>query len=109
MTLGEKIKKLRKQRKMTQQRLATIIGVSASAVGMYEQNRRTPNYKTLKNIAGCLDVPIESLLNDDATEANATDPFAQVRRDQATLHALFYVVQEKLERIDRLLGEHERE
>ena len=54
--LGEKIKQLRKRAGMTQSELASKLGVSSSAVGMYEQDRREPDNKVLSklcDIFGC--------------------------------------------------------
>ena len=45
--VGEKIKELRKSAGMTQAELAEKAGISASAVGMYEQGRREPDGQTI--------------------------------------------------------------
>lgn len=60
--LGEKIRKLRGNN-MTQRELAKRLGISPSAVGMYEQNRREPDLETLKKIADLFDVTLDSLLD----------------------------------------------
>lgn len=60
--LGEKIRKLRGNN-MTQRELAKRLGISPSAVGMYEQNRREPDLDTLKKIADLFDVTLDSLLD----------------------------------------------
>lgn len=41
--LGNKLKKLRLSSSMTRQQLADMLGVTVSAIGMYEQGRRTPS------------------------------------------------------------------
>ncbi len=50
MTLGSKIKQLRKRAGMTQSELAAKLGVSSSAVGMYEQERREPDSRILSKL-----------------------------------------------------------
>ena len=40
---GDILKDLRKQEKLSQAELADILGISKSAVGMYEQNKRSPH------------------------------------------------------------------
>ena len=50
MTLGDKIRQLRKRAQMTQAELAVRLGISASAVGMYEQDRREPDSKILNKL-----------------------------------------------------------
>lgn len=57
-----RIKELRKQCNMNQGELAAKIGVSASAVGMYEQGRREPDTSTLLKIARCFDVSVDYLI-----------------------------------------------
>lgn len=41
--LGNKLRKLRLSSSMTRQQLADMLGVTVSAIGMYEQGRRTPS------------------------------------------------------------------
>lgn len=50
------IRKFRKQKGWTQEKLATVCGVSKSTVGMWEIGERKPDIITLKKIAvifGC--------------------------------------------------------
>ena len=49
--IGLKIKNLRKSRRLTQQDFADKIGVSRSTLSCYEIGQRTPNLKTLQEIA----------------------------------------------------------
>lgn len=51
MEIGNKIKNLRKSRKMTQEDFAAKIGVSRSTLSCYEIGQRTPTLKTLQEIA----------------------------------------------------------
>lgn len=62
---SEKLKYLRKQRGYTQQELADLLGISPSAVGMYEQGRRQPDSHTLYKISRLLSVTVDYLVNDD--------------------------------------------
>ncbi len=47
MSIGSKIKQMRKRAQMTQAQLAEKLGISPSAVGMYEQDRREPDSRIL--------------------------------------------------------------
>jgi transcriptional regulator with XRE-family HTH domain len=51
MTIGSKIKNLRKSRKLTQEDFSKKIGVSRSTLSCYEIGQRTPSLKTLSEIA----------------------------------------------------------
>lgn len=65
---GENLKSLRKKAGYTQQEYAEMLGISASAVGMYEQGRREPDQKLLIKMAQTLGVSVDRLLGDEAEE-----------------------------------------
>ena len=60
--LGARIAALRRSRGMSQGQLAQCLGVSPSAVGMYEQGRREPAAATLVALAACFGVSTDYLL-----------------------------------------------
>lgn len=62
LTIGEKIKKIRKEKGLTQQELADILGVSKATVAMYEINRNQPNLIILKKICLIFDISGNYLL-----------------------------------------------
>ena len=59
---GEILRNLRKEKGLSQAELATILGVSKSTVGMYEQSKRSPHSDDLlMRIAGFFGVTIDYL------------------------------------------------
>lgn len=66
--LGERIRRLRTGARMTQSELAARLGVSASAVGMYEQGRREPPYPVLQKLSELFGVSTDWLLSRDDRE-----------------------------------------
>lgn len=60
---GNKVKNLRKEYNLTQKELAEKLGVSAAAIGLYEQNRRTPDIELIKKIANIFKVSADYLLD----------------------------------------------
>ncbi len=56
------IRAFREWRGLTQEELARRIGSSKSYLSQLETRRRTPGVKTLRRIAGALDVPVEILM-----------------------------------------------
>ena len=60
--LGERIAALRRTRGMSQAELAGRLGISASAMGMYEQGRREPSVQIIIALARELDVSTDFLL-----------------------------------------------
>ena len=59
---ADKLRELRRARNLTQAQLAEQLGVSTSAVGMYEQGRREPDSAMLARMASCLCTSIDNLL-----------------------------------------------
>lgn len=68
MTLGEKIKKLRLDNKMTQSELAEKLYVTRQAITNYERNANMPSIDVLKNIAEIFKVDLDYLLEDKIEE-----------------------------------------
>lgn len=60
--IGNKIKELRKEVGMTQSELAARLGISSSAVGMYEQGRREPDNDMILRLCSVFGVTSDSLL-----------------------------------------------
>ena len=62
---GQKLQIMRKQCNLTQAELASKAGISTSTIGMYEQNRRRPNFQILKKICDILSVQADYLLDEN--------------------------------------------
>lgn len=65
MTFGEKLKKLRTEKHLTQDELAERLYVTRTAVSKWESNRGYPNIDSLKAIAKCFSVTVDELLSSD--------------------------------------------
>lgn len=68
MSLGEKIKKLRKERNMSLEDLAKLLNVSSMTVSRYERDLIEPNLKTLKELSRIFNVSIDYLLDNNTEE-----------------------------------------
>ena len=64
MTVGEKIKLLRKRARMTQAKLAEFLNVTTRSVIYYERNQRNPADDILEKLVELFDVPIDVLRDD---------------------------------------------
>lgn len=60
--LGNRLKNLREEKDLYQKDLAKIFGISAGAIGLYENNRRTPDMELLKEMAEYFNVSTDYLL-----------------------------------------------
>lgn len=63
-TIGENIKQVRKEKRMTQKELGETIGISNTYLSDIEIGRTNPSIKTLKRIAKGLEVSYVELLKD---------------------------------------------
>ncbi|MGX7107308.1 helix-turn-helix domain-containing protein [Hutsoniella sourekii] len=68
MTVGDKIKAIRKERKLTQQELSEIIGLSRNYISELENNKRNLSNDTLTNLANKLGVSKSYLLGESAQD-----------------------------------------
>ncbi|MBC2456165.1 MULTISPECIES: helix-turn-helix domain-containing protein [Clostridium] len=64
--LGDNLKILREEKNLTQAAIAKILNISPSTIGMWEQNRRSPDNDSLKKLADFFDVTIDFLLGKSA-------------------------------------------
>jgi len=60
--IGERIKELRKSRKLTLKQFGIQFGLSESTISQYENENRTPDYEVLKKIADFFEVSTDYLL-----------------------------------------------
>lgn len=63
MNFGEKLKMLRTGQNLTQQQLASRLGVAKSVVSYYESGERYPSYDVLIGIANIFHVTTDYLLD----------------------------------------------
>ena len=66
--VGENIKRIRKSKKRSMERLAAEAGVSRSMLGQIERGEANPSVAILGKLAGALKVPAEVLLENDDFE-----------------------------------------
>ena len=60
--IGDMICKLRKQKELSQSALGKILNLSASAIGMYDQNRRLPDTDTIIKLCSFFSVSADYIL-----------------------------------------------
>lgn len=62
VNMGEKLKQLRVEKKLTQKQIADRIGVAISAISSYESGSRYPSYSILISLAHIFHVSTDYLL-----------------------------------------------
>ena len=72
MEVGERIRKLRKERHLSQVKLAEMAGISQSALSDIESTKVTkkPNVETVKRLAEALNIPTSRLLGESSIQIN---------------------------------------
>lgn len=65
-SFGNRLKKLRRDKNLSQAALGGILGVVQSTIGMYESGQREPDSETLIKIAEFFEVTVDYLIGRDA-------------------------------------------
>lgn len=73
--LGERLTRLRKSRKLTQQQVADMLHLSRGTYAQYEIDRRVPEYATLEKLADFFEVSIDYLVGREGVTQSEADEF----------------------------------
>lgn len=104
MNIGERIKRIRKEKQMTQEAVAERAGVMAVSLSRWENGERDPKFGDVEKVAGALGVTMEELTREEKPgagfrkiidgklydTANARIVFEFRRRYQDPLNPLFF-------------------
>ena len=63
MNIGEEIKKARKQKKMTQKKLAELSGIAEITIRQYEAGNYSPKMEQLQKLSLALQIPVSDLVS----------------------------------------------
>jgi transcriptional regulator with XRE-family HTH domain len=72
MTIGDRIKALRKEQKLTQSDLAAKVDLSYIQIGRYEQQKSKPSSDVVRRLADALGTTADFLMNGDSQTVAAT-------------------------------------
>ena len=102
MDLGKRIYELRKEKKLTREKLGKIIGTSGAIIGRYERNERTPSVEIARKMAQALGVSLDFLVG--STEFQLDTDIIKKIQDIQKLPAedrnhLFYVLDNILQNV----------
>lgn len=89
---SETLASLRKRERLTQAELGTRLGISKSAVSMYERGQRQPELELLEKMADTFRVSVSTLLGraDGAPEGDPElNEYLTVLRDRPEMRMLF--------------------
>ncbi|WP_027631928.1 helix-turn-helix domain-containing protein [Clostridium hydrogeniformans] len=84
MSIGSKIKIIRKENKLTQVELAKKANISRSYLADIENNRYNPSLETLKSLANALGISVNKFFNEEneATETSVNKDILLNKKDE---------------------------
>lgn len=103
MTVGENIKRLRKERGLTQKNLGELCGIAEPNIRKYENGKQNPKLETIEKIATALGVTAFDLMGIeyfDLKYPDAGKQYAEYSSFQSYLSSLGYIIEEQPERYD---------
>ena len=74
MTLGAKLKSCRTKKKLSQEKVAELVGVSRQAVTKWENDQTVPNSNNLMTLASIYDVSLDELVTGKLEEEKSENP-----------------------------------
>ena len=81
MSIGEKIKELRKREKLNQEEFGKKVGISKNAVWNYENGKREPSLEILTKISKAFDIPMIDILRGYDSEDKIIDQLQEKFKD----------------------------
>ena len=82
--LGEKIKKYREEKKITQVEVAEVLGVKPATVSKYEAGTLEPKIESLKKLAELFEISVDELLREDEIVVSKIN-ILEVLREQKSM------------------------
>ena len=87
MEIGNKLKKYREDKKMTQKEIAEILGVEPATISKYESGLIEPNLEYLKKLSEIFEVTIDELLKDEEDKLDISKiNILQILREQKKMN-----------------------
>jgi transcriptional regulator with XRE-family HTH domain len=78
MNIGNKIRKLRKEKGLTLEDLSKKTGLSLSYISLIERGLKNPSLRALEKIAECLNITPGILLSDKEEEDESLETFLRI-------------------------------
>lgn len=91
MNFGEKIYRLRKEKGLSQEALAELVGTTRQAISKWENNQGYPETEKLLLLSNVFEVSVDFLLKEEKTDSGADKKGYYVSREMA----MGYIANEK--------------
>ena len=100
MTVGANIKRIRKEKGLTQKKLGELCGIAESNIRKYENGKQNPKIETIERIANALGESAMRLL--PIEKYKQTEEFKQVMREVDTSSACIKILEELYNRAEHV-------
>lgn len=102
MSIGNRLKKLREERGLTQEELGKIVGVSDKAVSTWENDIKVPRNKRLQNLADFFNVSVDFLLgrSDKQVDDSVIEKVLDIEDDLLKKYGNIYEAQKASQKND---------
>lgn len=94
MTFGDRLRKARKDKCLTQKQLADLIGAKHNSVSDWENNKNRPDPDTIEYICGALEIPVSRLFSESVQNKNSPELTEVSSEDHADMHPLLKIYNE---------------
>lgn len=91
MTLPENLKKIRRQNKYSQEKLAELLGVSRQAVSKWETGATTPDTSNLIKLSKIYGVAIENLIGEQPEQKSMLNIEDPIKKGLSKLACIAYI------------------
>lgn len=112
MTIGENIKRIRIEEKLTQKKLGELSGMSEAMIRQYELGYRKPKLESVQKIADALNIRLHDLIEDEKlySPKEYADEFARIAENAHTpstaeIRGLRLLAEPKRAEIDDLMDQ----
>lgn len=85
--LAKRLKSLRESKNITQKELANKLGISPSAIGMYESGKRNPDTSMLNILSNFFDVSVDYLMGRSDIKSSADEVLKENHEETIALHS----------------------
>lgn len=92
MTIGDNIKKLRKERNLTQKELGDLLHVSNKTISKWERSSSLPDVDTIKNIAKLFDVEYKLLIDGDQIDDDVVESTQRISMKYTWISGLYILL-----------------
>lgn len=101
---GQKLKELRTEQGLTQTQLADAIGLSFSAISMYERGERIPDFETIEKFADYFNVDFNYILGKSSVTTHLHQNLVLSEQEQSLVKAYRNADSQIKSKVERLLN-----